>query len=61
LWWFAAVIVWVWFGVGRCVGSGSVLTKVVGGVFPDLVVDCGGFSLGGGGVLERRNLVCCRC
>jgi hypothetical protein len=50
----------VWFGVGRCVGSGSVLTKVVSGVFPDLVVDCGGFSLGGG-VLERRNLVCCRC
>jgi hypothetical protein len=50
----------VWFGVGRCVGSGSVLTKVVGGVFPDLVVDCGGFSLGGG-VLERRNLVCCCC
>jgi hypothetical protein len=38
----------------------SVPTEVVGGDFPDLVVVCGGFSLGGG-VLERRFLVCCSC
>jgi hypothetical protein len=46
-------------GVGHCVGYESVPTEVVGGDFLDLVVDFGGFSLGGG-VLEWRNLVCCR-
>jgi hypothetical protein len=35
-------------GVSRCVGSELVPTEVVGGVFLDLVVNCGGFSLGGG-------------